>query len=70
MGIQTFIEAAQKVDEVITIDGCGMACAKKIIEHINITPKSYILTEMGLEKGKTKVTDDLVSEIAEKIKNI
>ena len=30
-GIQTFIEAAKSVDEVITVDGCGMLCAKKII---------------------------------------
>jgi uncharacterized metal-binding protein len=68
-GIQTFIDAAKSVEEVITVDGCGMACARKIVEHINITLKSYILTDMGLEKGKSQVTDDLVSEMAEKIKN-
>jgi uncharacterized metal-binding protein len=66
-GIQTFIDAAKEVEEVITIDGCGMLCAKKIIEHIGITPRAFVLTEMGLEKGKTQITDELIDNLYKEI---
>jgi uncharacterized metal-binding protein len=66
-GIQTFIDAAKGIEEVITVDGCGMRCAKKIIESIGIAPKVYVLTEMGLEKGKTKISEDLIDDLYQKI---
>lgn len=66
-GIKTLIDAAKGVDEVITVDGCGMLCAQKIIENIEIKPKAYVLTEMGLEKGKTQITDELINDLYQKI---
>lgn len=67
--IQSFINTAKSVDEVITVDGCGVACARKIIEGIGITPKAHILTDMGLEKGNTPVTEDLISDLSNRIQN-
>jgi len=62
-----FVESAKGADENITIDGCPVACAKKNLEHIGIKPKSFILTEMGLVKGKTFVSGEVVNEIYKKI---
>ena len=66
--MKPFIEAAQKVDEVIVIDGCPVVCARKVMEHAEIPAKSYVLTEMGLEKGNTKVTPELITDICNRIK--
>jgi uncharacterized metal-binding protein len=67
--ISGFVESANGADENITIDGCSVACAKKILEHIGVIPtKSYALTEMGVEKGKTPSTEEIVNEICNKIK--
>jgi len=66
--IEHLIKAAKDVDEVITIDGCPMLCAKKIMDNHNISAKSFLLTELGLEKGKTKVTDEIVEKMCNKIK--
>ena len=67
--ISGFIESAKGADENIIIDGCSVACAKNILEHIGVTPtKSYALTEMGVEKGKTPSTEEIVSKISNKIK--
>jgi len=66
--LQPFIDAAKKVNQVIVVDGCSVLCAKKVLEHVDISPVSYVLTEMGLEKGKTEVTSQVVNEISEKIK--
>ncbi|GAB4117787.1 MAG: hypothetical protein Kow00103_14750 [Candidatus Caldatribacteriota bacterium] len=67
--ISGFVESAKGADENITIDGCSIACAKKILENIGVTPiKSFTVTEMGIEKGKTLVTEEIINEISNKIK--
>jgi uncharacterized metal-binding protein len=67
--ISGFVESAKGApDENITIDGCSVACGKKILEQIGVTSKSFIITEMGIEKGKTLVTEEIVNKISNKIK--
>lgn len=66
--IEPLIKAAKEVDEVITIDGCPMLCAKKIMDNHEIAARSFILTELGLEKGKTSVTDEIVEKMCNEIK--
>jgi len=67
--ITGFVQSAKGAEENITIDGCSISCAKKILEHIGVTPtKSYILTEMGVEKGKIPVTEEITNKISNKIK--
>ena len=66
-GLAGFIASAQGADKNITIDGCPQACARKSLERIGVSPFSYILTDMGCEKGATQVTEDLVLSITENI---
>ncbi|CQR70856.1 DGC domain protein [Sporomusa ovata DSM 2662] len=66
--MQPFIDAAKKANQVVAVDGCPVGCAKKVLEHVEISPISYVLTQMGLEKGKTEVTQQIINEISEKIK--
>lgn len=66
-GIQPFIDAAKAAGTVVTIDGCEIACAKKMIENIGITPEAIILTDMGLEKGKTISSPALVDDLSQTI---
>jgi uncharacterized metal-binding protein len=67
-GLSGFVQSAIGADENITVDGCPIACAKKSLERIGIQPTSYILTDLGLEKHETPVTDKIIDEILEKIK--
>ncbi len=64
-----YVESAKGADEVIAIDGCGVACARKNFERIGVRPVSYILTEMGLEKGSAPVTQETVDRLALAVKN-
>lgn len=66
--LQPFIEAAQQMDELIVIDGCPTVCARKVMENAGIPAKYYLLTDMGLEKGKTTVTPELIEDICQRIK--
>lgn len=66
--ISGFIQSA-KAGVNIVIDGCPINCGKKMLEKLGVEIKSSTLTKlMGLEKGKTKVTDELVESTVNKIK--
>ncbi len=56
--ISGFIESAKGADENITIDGCPIACARKNLEKIWLTPRSFIVTEMGFKKFETEVNEE------------
>lgn len=68
--LKGFIESAKGACGNITVDGCPVACAKKVLERAGVKPVSFILTELGYEKGKTPVTDKVIEEIKEKIKSL
>lgn len=65
--VPNYLQSAQDAEENIVIDGCNVFCGKKIFEAAGISFKSFLLTEMGLEKGKTPVTEEIIAEIAGKI---
>ena len=68
-GLSGFVQSSKGADENITIDGCPIACAKKLLERIGVHPLSYILSDMGLVKGETPVTEKIIAEMCEKIKS-
>ncbi len=60
-GIMATTQAAEKI---LTIDGCPLDCARKTLENAGITKFEYIrLSELGMEKGKTAVTDETVAKV-------
>ena len=61
-----FIESAKSAEN-ITLDGCPVACARKNLEAIGLTPRSFVLTEMGLTKGKAKVTPQVINKIVKAV---
>ena len=65
--LDNFLQTA-KNSNTIVIDGCSVNCGKKAVEAAGITATIITLTEMGMEKGKSPVTDDLVNKTAESIK--
>jgi uncharacterized metal-binding protein len=67
-GLSGYVQSAKGADENITIDGCKKACATKTLERIGVTPTSYVLTELGLVKGESPVSDEIVARMCEKIK--
>lgn len=56
---------------VVAIDGCGMACARRVLENIGVTPDVYtVVTELGIEKGHHfNHTPDEVGKVAQVVAN-
>lgn len=58
--ISGFVTSARDAECNITIDGCPLRCAAKNFENRGIKPVSFVLTELGFEKGKTEVSENTV----------
>jgi uncharacterized metal-binding protein len=67
-GKSGFVQSARTGINIV-IDGCPVNCGKKILDKIGSEVKSFTLAGlMGLEKGKTPVTDELIETTVNKIK--
>ena len=61
-----FVRSVTDAEEMLVLDGCPIACAKKIIEHVETPVKNhFILTEFGVEK---KMSSDLDREALDLVK--
>ena len=68
-GLSGYVQSAKGADQNVTIDGCPVAYAKRTLEKTGVIPTSYILTDLGLVKGESPVTEKIVNEMCEKIKS-
>ena len=62
-----FLESARSATRNIVIDGCKVACGKRVFEKNGIAFQHYVMTDFGVEKGATKITGDLIESVAAKI---
>jgi uncharacterized metal-binding protein len=63
-----YVESARSADRNIVLDGCPVACGAQIYARLGLRHEEYLLTNYGVEKGKTEITDELVAGIAERVK--
>ncbi len=63
-GLSGFLASAQSATRNIVLDGCPVACGAKIFQKNEIPFQHYVLTEFGVEKGKTPITGELIEEVA------
>ena len=48
-----FVQSAKDNDDLVVIDGCELACARKLLEHAQVPLRRYlVITEMGITKNK------------------
>ena len=63
-GIMKSTEAAAGI---LAIDGCPLDCAKRCLQEAGFTEFGHIrVTDLGMEKGSTPVTEDNIAKVAEK----
>lgn len=65
-----FVRSGKDAEDMLVLDGCPIACARKIIEHVEATVKNhFVMTEWGVEKKMTHALDrDMTDRIKEEIK--
>jgi uncharacterized metal-binding protein len=67
-GISGYVESVKGSDKNIAIDGCGTACARKILEKTGAITVSHIMTELGFIKGKTLYAKENAEKVISVIK--
>ncbi len=61
------ILSANAADKNIVIDGCNVKCGKTIFEKHKLPFEHFIVTDFGIEKGKTEITTEVIDDFTEKI---
>jgi uncharacterized metal-binding protein len=64
-----YVESCRAADRNIVIDGCPTACGKKIFERLDIPCTHFVMTDFGVEKGKTAVTGDVIAQVLLAVKS-
>lgn len=66
-----FVRSVKDAEDMLVLDGCPIACAGKIIEHVEATVRNhFIMTDWGVEKKMTSALDrEMMDRIKEKIKS-
>jgi len=62
-----FIESAKSADKNVVIDGCPVACGKKIFESKGLPFMHFVTTDFGVEKKKTVITQEVIDRVAGEI---
>ena len=63
--VKEIVEMARSADRVLVIDGCPTDCAKKTVERAGIRRYAFVrVTDLGMEKGKTPVTEETIAKAA------
>jgi uncharacterized metal-binding protein len=64
-GLSGFVESARTAGVNLVIDGCPVACGRKVFENLGIPFRHFVTTDYGVEKGGTEITAQLIAETAE-----
>lgn len=65
--VEPILTATQKASLLLAIDGCPMDCAKKTLERSGFSNVTHIrVTDLGMEKGKTLISDENISVVKNK----
>ncbi|MFN2396376.1 MAG: putative zinc-binding protein [Bacteroidales bacterium] len=69
---EKLIDKVKTTDQkVVVIDGCPINCAEKILKEKGIINFTHInITDFGIIKGKSPITDEKINEIMDQIKKI
>ena len=62
-----FLRAAATAEVNLVIDGCPIACGRKTFDRLSLPCQPVVLTDFGIEKGGTPITEDLIAQTAERL---
>ena len=60
--VKGILETTESAGKILVIDGCALDCARKTLEEAGFVEFEHLrLTDLGLTKGQSPVTDELVA---------
>ena len=66
--VSGIMKTTEKASAVLAIDGCQLDCAKNCLEQAGFTDFEHLrVTDLGMEKGSSPVTEANVAKVAETV---
>ena len=63
--VKTIMEGTQAAQAILVLDGCPLQCARNTLEQAGFKKFEYLcLSDLGMEKGKTPATEEIVAKVA------
>lgn len=66
-GLDGFLESARAAGENLVLDGCPVACGKKVFDQAGLPFRHVLMTDYGVEKGRTVITPEVIAEVAGRV---
>ena len=64
-GVPEIMEKARAATQILVIDGCDHDCSRTVVEQGGFTGFAHVrLKDLGMQKGKTPVTDENIATAA------
>jgi uncharacterized metal-binding protein len=67
-GLSGFVESARAASVNQLLDGCPTFCGRRNFENRGLSFRHFVMTEHGVIKGKTPITEELIASITEALK--
>jgi len=65
--IEPIMKTTKQASKILVLDGCQLDCVKNCLEQAGFTDFKHLrVTDLGMEKGKTTVTDENIAKVAKK----
>lgn len=65
--VEAMLRKTRQAKAVLVIDGCRTGCARRAMEQAGLSRfASLCLGELGIEKGRSPVTDERVRQVADR----
>lgn len=65
--VSGIMKTTESADKILAIDGCPLNCVKGSLVNAGFTEFKHLqLADLGMEKGKSPVSDEKVASVVEK----
>lgn len=69
--VDPIIQKTKSASRILAIDGCPLDCAKKSVELSGVSAFGHLrVTDLGFDKGSTKVDPETIGVVAKRCKEI
>jgi uncharacterized metal-binding protein len=69
--VEPIMSATKSASTILAIDGCSMDCVKNCLQQTSFNDFQHLrITDIGMEKGKSPVTEERVASVVEKVKHL
>lgn len=68
--VRGILEKTRTAERILALDGCPLDCARLTLESAEIPDFVHLrVTDFGMEKGKTSITPEVVTEVVQKARS-